>query len=332
LVLLLLAGAACGTEGAQAGAPAPLELPMPPGPEGTAPATSGGGSATGGLAAKLTPAATPEYLKQVGEMTRKLATGRVRMVAAANGGKNNPMGVTELTALEGRWDNGARSSLLHLDPTGAIKAGITSFVRFMGGPVDMIQIGDVRYLRMGGARTWTKTEGGNALGPIFSLFQIDDVGGFLGALGCAGPVTMVGTEQLEGVDTHHFRVEAPSARIKSCSSGNSEAGGLLNYLGDSERAQVDVWVDEGSLVRRLVTTSDEKALGEGLDKKFPGATSTMTMNLTGFGEPAGIVAPPAGEVDDDLGLGGLDDLLGGLGEGGDGTGGLDLGDILSELE
>jgi hypothetical protein len=326
-VLLLATIVACGTGTGEAGAPAPpLSLPTPPGPEGTAPART-----VGGVASKLTPSPTPEYLRQLGVKTQEMGTGVLRMVNTADGGRNNPTGVTELSVLEAGWDNGAGRSRLHLDPTGAIKAGIKSWVKGFGGPVDMVHIGDVQYLRMGGAPRWTKLEANpraSAVRPIFDLFRISEVGGLLGALGCAGPVEELPGEEIDRAKTHHYRVSAPSAKIKACTENNSEAGGLLANLGDSEQATVDVWADEGHLVRRLVITADEKALGEDLAERFRGATSVVTMSLSGFGEPAGIEAPPASEVDEGLGL----DLAGLSGNGGSGSGDMDLDELLSQFE
>src|SRR4051812_5685866 len=99
LLVLLLGVGACGGAGVQTRTPPPLSLPAPPGPEGST------AERAGGIAAKLTPEATPAYLRAVGEATRKLATGQVRMVAEAHGGKRDPKAVTELSVLEGRWDN-----------------------------------------------------------------------------------------------------------------------------------------------------------------------------------------------------------------------------------
>jgi hypothetical protein len=206
----------------------------------------------------------------------------------------------------------------------------------------MIQIGATQYLQLGSSTaTWTKIDGGrdaSAVRPIFDLFKIADVSGFIGALACAAPVQGAGTEPIDGVGTNHVRIEAASAKIKGCIARDDNAGGLLSNLGDSERATVDVWVDDAGLVRRLVVTADEGALGAGLAKVFPGSTSVMTMTLSGFGDPAGIEAPPAGEVADGSDLGGLGALLGGGSGGSGGTGGtggdagdIDLGDLLSGL-
>jgi hypothetical protein len=334
LVLLLVAAVACGTGDAGAdaagGAPvAPLSLPTPPGPEGTAP------DAGGGLAAKLTPAPTPEYLRQVGERTRLIATGRVKMVAAAVGGRGHE-GTTDLSVLEGRWDNGAGRSRLRLDPTGALHNGATGLTALLGGPIEMIQVGATQYLQLGSSTAkWTKIDGGrdtSAVRTVFDLFKIADVSGFIGALACAAPVQGAGTEPIDGVATNHFRIEAASAKIKGCIARDDNAGGLLSNLGDSQRATVDVWVDDAGLVRRLVVTADEGALGAGLAQRFAGSTSVMAMTLSGFGEPAGIDVPPADQVADGSELGGLGALLGGGtgGTGGD-TGDIDLGDLLSGL-
>jgi hypothetical protein len=345
----LLAGSAlsCGSpavDTAQTGPAPPLSLATPTGPDGTAPGSipdAGGAGAPGGggLAARLTPSATPEYLRQVAARTRQIATGRVRMVAAAVGGRGREGRTTELTTLEAAYDNGSARSRIHLDPTGAVKEGVTGIAALFGGPVDIVQIGPVSYFKVQGGGPlgtaggkWMMTEGGgSALRPIFDMFKIEDVSGFLGALACAAPVQDAGHEPIDGVATNHYRVDAEAAKLKACIAQDANAGNLLDNLGDAERARVDVWVDEGALVRRLVVTADEKALGAGLARKFPGATSVMTMSLSGFGERVVIEPPPADQVTS--GIGGLEGLLGGsLGDGsGTGTGDPDLDDLLSGL-
>src|SRR5690606_32444680 len=133
-----LAASACDP-GNDAGAtpPTPLSLPTPSGPDATAPPGTGGG-----LASKLDASATPAYLRQVAASTRLIASGRVKMVAAAVGGKGREGQTTELSVLEGQWDNPAGRSRLRLDPTGAIRNGDTGISALLGGPVDMIQIGE----------------------------------------------------------------------------------------------------------------------------------------------------------------------------------------------
>jgi hypothetical protein len=159
------------------------------------------------------------------------------------------------------------------------------------------------------------------------MFQVSDIGGFLDALACAGKVDDAGHESIDpgggkaAVATNHYRVDADAAKLKGCIARNQNAGQLLDNLGDAERATVDVWVDDRSLVRKLVVTADEKALGAGLAAQFKGGTSVLTMTLSGFGEPVTIEAPPEAEVSEGLGsglgagdatdLGGLIDLFGG---------------------
>jgi hypothetical protein len=259
----------------------------------------------------------------VGEATRQKATGKVKMVAAAVGGKGNENRTLEMSTLEGRYDNNAQRTRVRFDPSGALRAGAGGLTAMIGGPVEMIQIGETGYLQTTstGGR-WTRSEGAaaSALRPIFDMFKVDDVDGFMKALACAGPVQDAGHEPVDGVGTNHYRVEAPAPRLKECIEQNDNAGSLLANLGDAKEAKVDVWVDDAALVRRITVTADSGALGKEVAAKYPGTTSVLTMSLTGFGEPVDIQAPPAAQVTDGSSL---DSLLGGSG----GTGDLDLGDL-----
>jgi hypothetical protein len=319
-VLLLVTALACGgtpETSADQGAPLSLLDPEAPDPPGTS------GSTGGGIADQIRPSATPDYLRHAGSATRTTSTGRITMVAAVVGGSGHEGRTTELSVLEGSWDNEAGNSRLRVDPTGFVRAGGTGIGALFGGPMEMIQIGDVQYIKLGGAagEGWMRSTGANggAVRSVFDRFALPDVGAFLRALACAAPVTDAGTETIDGVETNHYRVESDADRLRTCVRQEPSAQGLLDQLGDAEEAQVDVWIDQGDLVRRLVITADERALGAGLAGRFPAASSVMTMTLDGFGEPVSIEAPPDDEITDG-GLPGLDGLLSGGGSGTSGSG------------
>ena len=317
LVALAAIGAgACGRaeQGAQtspgASAP-PLTLPAPKG------STIPDGDLGKGLGGKITPSATADYLSQVATQTKRVNTGQFRLVTAVTDGAGHEGQTTTLSELSGAFDRDAGNSRMELDASGASAAGASGLAALTGtGPVGLIVVGSTGYIRMAGlfgdGESWMKVDNPDQSGMsmIFDMFKVEDITGFVESLQCAGTVEEVGTEPIDGVDTTHYRAEIDTTKLATCRESDPNAGQLLDNFGDATSGTVDVWVDGNSLVRKLVNTADERALGSDLAAKFPGGTSTLTMTLSGFGDPVTIEAPPADQVTEGLGggLGGLEDL------------------------
>ena len=323
LALVALGASACGqadqtAQTAPGGSVAPLTLPAP---RGTVVEDKVGQS----LGGRITPAATADYLSQVAAQTKQVNTGQFRLVTAVTGGTGHEGQTTTLTELSGAFDRDAGRSRVELDASGANAAGGSGLSALVTGPIGLIIIGSTGYLRMPdlfgtGAGTWMKTEDPDqgALAMIFDMFKVEDIAGFVESLKCAGTVTEVGTEEVDQVETTHYRADVDTAKLASCRQADPNAGQLLDNFGDATSGTVDVWVDANSLVRKLVNTADERALGSDLASTFPGGVSTLTMTLSGFGEPITIEPPPEDQVTEGIGglgglgdLGNLDELLGG---------------------
>lgn len=90
----------------------------------------------------------------------------------------------------------------------------------------------------------------------------------------------VGTEQIDGVDTTQYRVEVDTSKVLA-------AQGMRDLLGTTgaqlpDTLTYDLWIGDDNLMRRMSFSM--------------GAAMSMTMNLTAWGEPVDISAPPPSEV------------------------------------
>jgi hypothetical protein len=104
-------------------------------------------------------------------------------------------------------------------------------------------------------------------------------------------VTQVGREQVNGVETTHYRavldIDKVIGDLKSKLSG--EFGDLLEQsMKDVSSPTVDVWIDSNGLLRRETSTSTMGSLG----------TFTMTMDFSDYGIHPNIAVPPSSEVQD----------------------------------
>jgi hypothetical protein len=119
----------------------------------------------------------------------------------------------------------------------------------------------------------------------------------LGILTASGAdVTQLGTQELDGTPTTHYRAVIDLRR-------SAKAGGVLSgkvvdqmiaVLGDS--TTMDVWIDGDGYTRRI-------EYGAHLPKQASGATGLSgggemhyVFELSDFGEPVHVVAPPDSEV------------------------------------
>lgn len=141
-------------------------------------------------------------------------------------------------------------------------------------------------------KEWIAFPTSNGAGTMSGLFGPDQATGFLDTLrGVGGEIEDLGTEEVNGVDAHHYGVTIDMARalesIPDDERADAEAG--MAMLGGDATMPVEVWLSDGGLPVRV--TFD---IGGGT-----GVTPMemhMQMDLTDFGLPVEITPPPADQV------------------------------------
>jgi hypothetical protein len=188
----------------------------------------------------------------------------------------------------------------------------------LGGPSELITDGTTIYIKSpalggalggGGNTSWiaftqsddasTGFGGGSAgLGPLGGAVSPQS---FLDSLHQAGNVTEVGSENVAGVHTTHYRADIDSTQTTE--PGVSKFGG--------QQYVEEVWIDDDGVVRRVSYMVDASkaggAAGAGLSGKLH-----VTYDLSNIGQPVTINVPPPDQVTS----GGDVSQLGGLGAGG----------------
>jgi hypothetical protein len=115
-------------------------------------------------------------------------------------------------------------------------------------------------------------------------------------------VEEVGTEEIDGVSTTHYRAE-----IDLDKAYDAVPEQLRELAGDQRdalrgvRVPVDVWLDDDGLLRRMEYRFDAPSLGV---PDAGDASMTMTMNLSDFGVDVDVQAPPESETLDMLDMAG----------------------------
>lgn len=197
---------------------------------------------------------------------------------------------------------------------GADKSDLPDFDDPAGWKVEIVQDGDVGYLRLPAidgqlpeGKTWVRSTAGDVEAAGFDFKELDaftrnDPRDVLGALrGLSGGVETAGSEELRGVETTHYRALLdPAELVREATATNADAASVLVRLSQTGVAEVplDVWVDGDGLVRKLA-----------LDVDVPEATSgqegsvSLAFELWDYGEAVEIDLPPAAQVADASAIG-----------------------------
>jgi hypothetical protein len=177
--------------------------------------------------------------------------------------------------------------------------------------IEAVQDGTVSYMRfpalasqLPSGKSWVRTDANDAAGQGVDLTQFEqftsndprEVLDFLKA--ASGEIETVGTEELRGVQTTHYRATIdPAAYEKLAPAGTSdEARSLIGELAAQSglgKVPIEIWVDESGLVRKLTMA---------FSATQPGTTETaegsITFELYDYGENVEIDLPPASQVVD----------------------------------
>jgi hypothetical protein len=225
---------------------------------------------------------------------------------------------------EGAFDQSSKRSSFAMDMSslakllGSLVAGfggtgasdMPNFDDADGWKIEVVKDGDVDYVRfpamddkLPAGKTWIRGSGATveAAGvgmKEFDSFTTSDPRDVLEALrSVSGTVETVGTEELHGVETTHYRATVEAADLaKSSLSKAGAADGILD--GITSKAQVkdvplDVWIDGDGLVRKVslhvaATQAGSSDAGE----------ASLAFELWDYGKDVAIDLPPASQVVD----------------------------------
>jgi LppX_LprAFG lipoprotein len=111
----------------------------------------------------------------------------------------------------------------------------------------------------------------------------------LDALRGAGDVTTVGTEEIDGVETTHYRAEIdPQQAVwKAPVESQAKLREALSQLGD-QKIPVDVWIDNDGQAVKYAVNVDVPGKGE----------VTESFEFYDYGADVDVTAPPDSEVAD----------------------------------
>lgn len=166
-------------------------------------------------------------------------------------------------------------------------ADITISAPAMGNGLRMVIVDEVLYMNLGPI-----TQGkfaridlgdtGSAMGQLMSQMMTSaDPSASLKAM--EDGVTSfrkVGAERIDGIDTTQYRVEVDTRKVLAALGMDDLAGMAGAQL--PETASYDLWIGDDDLMRRMSFSM--------------GDVMSMTMNLTAWGDPVDISAPPPSQV------------------------------------
>jgi hypothetical protein len=176
--------------------------------------------------------------------------------------------------------------------------------------IDVVEDGDpVIYMSLGslpgqipGGKSWLRLDlekAGKAAGIDVSRL-LSATGGqnpsqALELLRANGDFSVVGEESVAGVDTTHYHGSVDLAKAAAAGGATADIVKRLVDQGAPSQVPVDVWVDDAGYVRQYETSYDQSYGGQPVSLR-------MTMNMSDYGTPVEVSAPPADEVFDVTGL------------------------------
>jgi hypothetical protein len=131
-------------------------------------------------------------------------------------------------------------------------------------------------------------------GSLFANGFVDPSQQFALLKDAATDVTEIGTEQVNGESTTHYKATLDVAKAAAEEGANSSQIQQLEKAGIST-LPVDVWVDGAGRVARLSLAYNGKTGGEGL---LAGGKLSVTVDYTDYGKPVDVQIPPANQVKD----------------------------------
>lgn len=239
---------------------------------------------------------------------------------------------------DGGFDTPARRSQMSVDLSSVAEL-LQSFSSSMGGTVtgdagspedwklEVIQDGEFAYVhfpliakQLPAGKTWVKgdaktlsSDGTGQMQQFGSLAGTDprDVFGMLKAV--SGSIAAVGTDEIRGVETSHYRATIDTAKLEELVPKSQKQGlGSLGGLGQAGAAEIpiDVWIDAAERIRKLeidladvtasepattTTSSGGSIFGAG---GMPSLKGSVVVEVYDYGKALDLELPPADQVVD----------------------------------
>ncbi|MGH8998830.1 MAG: hypothetical protein ACRDY7_05505 [Acidimicrobiia bacterium] len=282
-------------------------------------ATENGGPESGGAATDLQDLMLASATKAAEE-----TTSRFEGTVTTPGPDGQPF---ELT-MSGVSDTAKPRLSIDMD-LGAIAGEGTS------GVMKTILDGEVIYMRfpeamlagpggggLPGGKPWIRMDldaaaeaSGLNLGALLEQSKQADPSSYVALLtGASDDITEVGTEEVRGTATRHFKLTIdPAKMLEQAPPELKEAGKSLTATYGGTKIPAEVWIGEDDSLPRRISYRMDLASIEGAEAAGLGAgTITASIDIFDYGTPVDITIPPAAETTD------LADVLG-AGAGGGGT-------------
>ena len=223
---------------------------------------------------------------------------------------------------DGGFDTPAKRSEMSIDLSSVAEL-IKSFGSSMGGTVtgdlgspedwklEVIQDGDVAYVhfpllakQLPAGKTWVKGDAKTLssadtgqLKQFGSLAGTDprDIFGMLKAV--SGSIEAVGTDEIRGVETSHYRATIDTAKLEKLvpAAQRQSLGGLDQSVQQSGLTEIplEIWIDSEQRVRKLSIDVDAKQPGTPMSMK-----ASLVVELYDYGKALDLELPPADQVAD----------------------------------
>jgi hypothetical protein len=179
-----------------------------------------------------------------------------------------------------------------------------------GWKIEVVKDGDVDYVRfpamddkLPAGKTWIRGSGGTVEATGVGLKELDsftnsDPRDVLGALrSVSGTVETVGTVELHGVETTHYRATVDAADLaRNSASKTGAVDGILDGITSNTEAKdvpLDVWIDGDGLVRKVSLDVAAPQAGSSDDGE-----ASLAFEMWDYGKDVVIDLPPASQVVD----------------------------------
>jgi hypothetical protein len=161
--------------------------------------------------------------------------------------------------------------------------------------MDMILLGQAMYMKspdLGTGDKWLKIDLSDPDSLFGMIGKATDPEVMFKAMETPKKLELVGTEEVDGVETNHYRITLdPTQYLKAMEFPAAMAEMLPKEL------VTEMWVDADNLPRKFTQTTEIAAMGGGKP-----TSSTTEGTYSDFGTDVEIEAPPASEVTEQPGM------------------------------